>query len=39
MKQKMMGSLFNYFDYDACAYALFNWDYTLGANGHVFRRS
>lgn len=38
MKQKMMGSLANYFDYEAFARALFDWDYTMGANGHVFRR-
>ena len=35
---KMMGSLANYFDYDAYARELFNWDYNMGANGHVFRR-
>ena len=38
MMQRMIGSLANYFDYDACADTLFNWDYTLGATGHVFRR-
>ncbi|MBD5176932.1 MAG: antirestriction protein ArdA [Bacteroidales bacterium] len=38
MKQKMMGSLANYFDYEAFARELFNWDYNMGANGHVFRR-
>ena len=35
---KMMGSLANYFDYEAYARELFNWDYNMGANGHVFRR-
>ena len=38
MKQKMMGNLANYFDYEAFARELFNRDYTMGANGHVFRR-
>ena len=38
MKQKMMGSLANYFDYEAFARALFDWDYTMRANGNVFRR-
>ena len=33
-----MGSLANYFDYEAFARALFDWDYTMGANGNVFRR-
>ena len=36
--EKMMGSLVNYFDYEAFARELFNWDYNMGANGHVFRR-
>ena len=36
--EKMMGSLANYFDYEAFARDLFNWDYNMGANGHVFRR-
>ena len=36
--EKMMGSLANYFDYEAFARELFNWDYNMGANGHVFRR-
>ena len=36
--EKMMGSLANYFDYEAYARELFNWDYNMGANGHVFRR-
>lgn len=38
MKQKMMGSLANYFDYEAFARELINWDYNMQANGHVFRR-
>ena len=36
--EKMMGSLANYFDYEAYADALFDWDYNMGTNGHVFRR-
>ena len=36
--EKMMGILANYFDYEAFARALFDWDYTMGANGNVFRR-
>ncbi|MBD5505637.1 MAG: antirestriction protein ArdA [Lachnospiraceae bacterium] len=36
--EKMMGSLANYFDYEAFARELFDWDYTMGANGNVFRR-
>ena len=36
--EKMMGSLANYFDYEAFGRELFNWDYNMGANGHVFRR-
>ena len=36
--EKMMGSLANYFDYEAFVRELFNWDYTMGANGNVFRR-
>ncbi len=35
---KMMGSLANYFDYGAFGRELYNWDYTMGANGNVFRR-
>ena len=31
-----MGSLANY--YEAYADALFDWDYMMGTNGHVFRR-
>ena len=36
--EKMMGSLANYFDYEAFGRELFMWDYNMGANGHVFRR-
>ena len=36
--EKMMGSLANYFDYEAFARELFDWDYTMGANNNVFRR-
>lgn len=35
---KMMGSLANYFDYEAYGRELFMWDYNMGANGNVFRR-
>lgn len=38
MSAAMMGSLANYFDHDAYADALFDWDNTMGANGHEFRR-
>ena len=38
MKQKMMGSLANYFDYEAFTRELINWNYNMQANGHVFRR-
>ncbi|MBD5268163.1 MAG: antirestriction protein ArdA [Bacteroides sp.] len=38
MKQNMMGSLANYFDYEAFARELFKWDYSMGADGNVFRR-
>lgn len=34
----MMGSLSNYFDYEAYGRELFMWDYNMGANNHVFRR-
>ena len=37
MKQKVMGNLSYYFDYAAYCSALFNWNYTMGANGHIFR--
>jgi antirestriction protein len=33
-----MGSLARYFDYEAFARELFMYDYTMGANNHVFRR-
>jgi antirestriction protein len=36
--EKSMGSLVNFFDYEAYANELFMWDYTMGANGNVFRR-
>ena len=35
--EKMMGSLANYFDYEAFARELFMYDYSMGANNHVFR--
>jgi hypothetical protein len=34
----MMGNLANYFDYEAFGRELLMWDYSMGANGHVFRR-
>ncbi len=36
--ERTMGNLSNYFDYEAFGRDLFDWDYTMGANGHVFRR-
>ena len=36
--EKDLGNLAIYFDYEAFARDLFMWDYTMGANGHVFRR-
>ncbi len=36
--EKMMGSLANYFDYEAYARELFLYDYSMGANNNVFRR-
>ncbi len=36
--EKMMGNLANYFDYEAFGRELLMWDYSMGANGHVFRR-
>ena len=36
--ERMMGSLSNYFDYEAYARELFMYDYNMGANNHVFRR-
>jgi antirestriction protein len=34
---RQMGSLARYFDYEAFARELFMYDYTMGANGNVFR--
>ena len=36
--EKSMGELANYFDYEAFGRELFMWDYSMGANGNVFRR-
>lgn len=36
--EAMMGSLANYFDYEAYARELFMYDYNMGANNNVFRR-
>ena len=36
--ERMMGSLSNYFDYEAYGRELFMWDYNMGANNNVFRR-
>lgn len=36
--EKSMGQLANYFDYEAFGRELFMWDYSMGANGNVFRR-
>ena len=36
--EKMMGNLANYFDYEAFGRELFMYDYSMGSNGHVFRR-
>lgn len=33
------GNLANYFDYETFGRELFLWDYNMGANGIVFRRS
>jgi hypothetical protein len=33
----MMGSLAKYFDYASFADDLFDTDYSMGENGHVFR--
>ncbi|WP_289641033.1 antirestriction protein ArdA [uncultured Muribaculum sp.] len=35
--EKTMGDLARYFDYEAFGRELFMYDYTMGANGHVFR--
>lgn len=37
MKQKMMGNLVNYFDYEAFARELFMYDYQMSSNNNVFR--
>lgn len=37
--ERTMGNLANYFDYEAFGRELFMWDYNMGANGNVFRRS
>ena len=36
--EKMMGNLANFFDYEAFGRELFICDYSMGSNGHVFRR-
>ena len=36
--EREMGDLARYFDYEAFARELFDWDYTMGANNNVFRR-
>ena len=36
--EKMMGNLANFFDYEAYGRELFMYDYSMGSNGHVFRR-
>lgn len=36
--ERSMGELANYFDYEAFGRELFMWDYSMGANGNVFRR-
>ena len=36
--ERSMGKLANYFDYEAFGRELFMWDYSMGANGNVFRR-
>ena len=36
--ERTMGNLAQYFDYEAFGRELFMWDYSMGANGHVFRR-
>ena len=37
--ERTMGNLANYFDYEAFGRELFMWDYNMGPNGNVFRRS
>ena len=36
--EREMGDLARYFDYEAFGRELFMWDYSMGANGNVFRR-
>ena len=36
--ERAMGDLARYFDYEAFGRELFMWDYSMGANGNVFRR-
>ena len=38
MMQRMIGSLAKDCDYEAYAVTTFNWDYSMGAKGVVFRR-
>ena len=35
--ERTMGNLSNYFDYEAFGRDLFMYDYSMGANGNVFR--
>ena len=35
--ERIMGNLANFFDYEAFGRELFMYDYTMGANGNVFR--
>ncbi|MDD6832201.1 MAG: antirestriction protein ArdA [bacterium] len=35
--EKLMGHLSDYFDYEAFGRELFMYDYSMGANNHVFR--
>ena len=37
--ERTMGNLANYFDFEAFGRELFMWDYSMGPNGNVFRRS
>lgn len=37
--ERTMGNLADYFDFEAFGRDLFMWDYNMGANGNVFRRS
>ena len=36
--ERTMGNLAQYFDYEAFGRELFMYDYSMGANNHVFRR-